>query len=681
MQVSAAVKRTYRNLVGGDPDGDGQGPRDPPEEPDSHRPAKKGRVSTDPFLPLSIATRSTSSPLYDQISHDIQPKGQRIFIPFFTTEDLLRLSECSKDLQDYRYYLLRLKLVKPYHINQQHQERITDGVLRLLAGQRSSLEYVLVEHGGRGHPLDLPAVRESVVGVGGWKVKALELPNLGQSSDEQCVSFLGMISGLEELSISHQGMRFVMRALSQGCCRSLTVLYCRGNCVSGPHSKDTESWEAFASALNQGYCRRMKVLVVSPSDWEGPEDSSDFVVVAAALQAGACPHLMKLDLSSAFLNPPGWLAVGQAIQSGHCQELKSLSVGWAALGATGLLPVIQALQDAQNGPELLEFELFRVLLTAEGATALSQLLSSGRCRSLERLSIKGVLRGGGHIAQILQGMGSGGCRELRSLDLLAGGMDEDGGRVLGEILRGGSCPKLVKLVLSGNMKLGDSGMSHVIGALEAGACPGLTRLDLAHVGMASNAANMLARMLSLGSQPLLEVLDLMGNRHPGEAAIDCIISSVLVRSRLRCLYLVEVHIGESGLGDLLRALGNNAWPLLEDLHIDYRDWTGEFLTGLSSALTQGQFSRLKGLAICCIFNKNGLHRLARAFRAKKWPFLVSLSIVTWASIDVSYNQLMSYCTMFDRSLNGKAKVKMTQILPGPNTKPAGAPNANAAGGN
>ena len=53
--------------------------------------------------PRSSTSRTTT--LYTLLKRDIEPQGRRDFIPFFRHYDLLRLSECSKDLMGYSHHL------------------------------------------------------------------------------------------------------------------------------------------------------------------------------------------------------------------------------------------------------------------------------------------------------------------------------------------------------------------------------------------------------------------------------------------------------------------------------------------------------------------------------------------------------------------------------------------------
>jgi len=90
--------------------------------------------------------------IQDLLQRDIEPRyGKRVISPFFTTSDLLSLSESSKGLQDMRLYLPRVELIDPnkeYQENggagsdQNHEnnpppgDRIKAGVGRLLASHR-----------------------------------------------------------------------------------------------------------------------------------------------------------------------------------------------------------------------------------------------------------------------------------------------------------------------------------------------------------------------------------------------------------------------------------------------------------------------------------------------------------------------------------------------------------------
>ena len=179
--------------------------------------------SNKPRDPLDTATT-----IGRLLCRDIQPQGQCIFPSFFTTNDLLRLSECCEGTIGYCLYLSRVALVNPLgdgmDIHAHHHRRVVTGVVRLLVGQRARLHVLRIPD-----PSVLP-VLVSLAELGGCEVKALEVSDKGDTvsqNDPLLGKALqrGSLRGVTELDLKASPIaRLVMYALCFRACLDLLKL-------------------------------------------------------------------------------------------------------------------------------------------------------------------------------------------------------------------------------------------------------------------------------------------------------------------------------------------------------------------------------------------------------------------------------------------------------------------------
>ena len=123
---------------------------------------------------------SSTTTLHDLLKRDIEPKGQRNFIPFFRHNDLLRLSECSKDLVGYRHHLSQIHLSNRHlscdHIFGEHGSdmEVMKGIMGLLSAHTgaggSGLDCLEIDD----HFM-LKLFRAAAVGDNRCRVKKLQL--------------------------------------------------------------------------------------------------------------------------------------------------------------------------------------------------------------------------------------------------------------------------------------------------------------------------------------------------------------------------------------------------------------------------------------------------------------------------------------------------------------------------
>ena len=167
-----------------------------------------------PGSPTSTATLCTL------LKRDIEPQGQRIFIPFFRHYDLLRLSECSKDLMRYRHHLSEILLFSPHPFI---RSKDSHGIVRLLSAQERGgygLDCLVI---GNGDEVEL--LRSAIEGCYQFRVKKLLLKS---SRGISSILLSGAMRGIENLALDGSfDWQPVFEALGQGACPRLLCLSVR----------------------------------------------------------------------------------------------------------------------------------------------------------------------------------------------------------------------------------------------------------------------------------------------------------------------------------------------------------------------------------------------------------------------------------------------------------------------
>ena len=101
----------------------------------------------------ALGSSTGTTTLYTLLKRDIEPQGQRNFIPFFRHHDLLRLSECSQDLMGYRHHLSQVLLSCPHQSRREvgdDDTAVMKGIMGLLSAQErggSGLDCLVIDGG------------------------------------------------------------------------------------------------------------------------------------------------------------------------------------------------------------------------------------------------------------------------------------------------------------------------------------------------------------------------------------------------------------------------------------------------------------------------------------------------------------------------------------------------------
>ena len=336
--------------------------------------------------------------------------------------------------------------------------------------------------------------------------------------------------------------------------------------------------EELARALGSGHCHKLRELRLTATRvLRGSQGGSGFPMVLQALQRGACPNLTKIDLGAVpFLPPQDALALAELLRSHACPQLKALVLSGAKSDEAGMVDVVEALLNG-NYPNLRHLTFgFADSNRGPAAIALARFLSSRRHSQLEKLHLIYCEYGyenGDSLGLMLEAIGAGYCRELRHLGIIgAAAMNNSHARILrSQVLAVGSCPLLEGLNIWGNRFLTYEGLAPLFAALEQGACPHLKNIDLEKVKVGATGAATLVHALTSGSLSHLQYLNLIRTKIGDEPTRNVLQALASSCPDLRKIDLSEMGASSQALAAFHEALGSNAWPGLEEINLFFYD--------------------------------------------------------------------------------------------------------------
>jgi len=432
---------------------------------------------------------------------DVEPEGgPRVILPFLTTQDRLRLSECSTWLLRYRSCLSQLKLT--HHTGGSITAELENGLIGLVA-QQSCLSSLSVCH-----QLGLRWVVQS--GGCGGSLRVLDVSCVAIKDESLGVALAqGHYPHLEELKLSCStgvtlaGLGKVMRALADGACPRLTRLQLIGGSMLGVRFIDhlsaaLQSWTI--SSLEELELHNVRIK------------SKGMRAIAEALQQGVGRYIRRLILTDCDVGNVGAVALGQALGSGSLLRLEVLDLSTNPMKDEGMLALADAIACGWC-PRLRRLELYSVAMGPSGGRALAHALSTGGSAVLEYLSIGDNDVGDEAVAEIIRAL-SGGHHQLKHLDVsLTGMLGAEGGKALATALKEGSWQDLRVLRMSQN---------NLVGVDVAGALEGVSRLeelDVDGTDLGPHGMERLAEVLENdGVCPLLVTLWVGGGEAPAASS-------------------------------------------------------------------------------------------------------------------------------------------------------------------
>jgi len=109
--------------------------------------------------------------------------------------------------------------------------------------------------------------------------------------------------------------------------------------------------------------------------------------IASALELGACPSLLTLNLSNNAFDEGVGEIVSRVMKSRQCQQLQSLGLRWAAFDCFGELEEVASALENGCCPNLKSLELGLDATSDDDMEVFARAMRSGAMRLLERLTL------------------------------------------------------------------------------------------------------------------------------------------------------------------------------------------------------------------------------------------------------------------------------------------------------
>ena len=230
----------------------------------------------------------------------------------------------------------------------------------------------------------------------------------------------------------------IMDALAAGACPHLQHMDLRGTHVMA------SGGTALARALSGGKCSSLRFLSLQ----EALLDPVGTLRILEAIKGGSCPDLRHLNLTITNMDDEHGRVLGEAFGSGACSTLEELKLsGNVSLGDRGIVHIAAALE-AGGCPILKRLEVFCAGMGSIGAAALARALASGSLRHLEDIDfIDNDALGGHAVAEVMRAVGLGACPKLLWVDAFFTDSGESTGQAVVEALRDGSWMLLENICL------------------------------------------------------------------------------------------------------------------------------------------------------------------------------------------------------------------------------------------
>lgn len=228
------------------------------------------------------------------------------------------------------------------------------------------------------------------------------------------------------------------------------------------------------------------------------------------LKGGACPQLRDLKLY--FSHQLHANALVEALDSGHLSNLRELELMHDALTysvnsyAESWGTMVASALQRRTCPELVFLCL--ELPFPQDTVALGEAMMSGACAKLEKL-IFPTCDAFQDSTFIFGALEAGACPSLKKLDATESMMSTESATALGYALRSGNCRQLQELSVTMSFITCD-----LLQAIQQGGTPNLVSLDLGYNNMDETHGRILGEAIGGGALPKLETLDIGANQSP-----------------------------------------------------------------------------------------------------------------------------------------------------------------------
>jgi len=604
----------------------------------------------------------------------------RLLLPFLTTNDLLKLSECCKTLIDYHHYLPTIAIIpQPPSTNPRASRRLLS---QLLSQQQRETEVVrihdpsavvtVLEHRRfDGRP---GKVKEPYFDIS--RLTDKHLGELGEAIEGVLVGVRDIIPPSYEWSIEHfrrmisllqragdrapslrtnhwntspdsvEGVKAIVTTTMRdhpGVFRHLEELQLSSQQIG------VDGVAQVLSYLPEGSCSHLRKLSLSSFEGGGPAPIPVIEALATALQSdymGNMEHLRVVVVSGQLQLTP----ILFALAYGSCRNLKSLMIlplhntsladrnALITAITSGAIPLLESLcmalsgsddpdsnfyvpliESFQGGGECFKIKEFDCPNRAADLEAFAHGVRSGWFPHLQVLQH-------GHSLTILQAIRDGACPDLRKINVDAGNtmaITREHAHVLGEALASKTLMKLESLRLlswPGDDEWLVEVMEGLKGGGEEAVChhKKLKRLSVFNSGLGPMGAAVLAEDITYVPLYHLEHFEISGNAAIGDDVVVLVIEALATT----CPHLQELDVSCTGMGHkagnaLHDAIGRGAWPDLTC--VSARD--NDFLDTITGGGCQRLHNLLKMGAcpkLCEIRVDSKFHPLVIAALKARW---------------------------------------------------------------
>lgn len=307
-----------------------------------------------------------------------------------------------------------------------------------------------------------------------------------------------------------------------------------------------EASRVLGHALRAGKWRNLEWLDLE----SGFSDRLGSLAFLQAIQPGALPNLVHLDLNDTHLYQEHGRVLGETMGTGALPQLEEVRLfDEEGISMDGFVAAMMTGVEAGGILRLKNLYLKYLGIGPQGGQALARALASGNLSFLEVIMLDGYkgepgspvpVPGDEAMVEVIKGLRQ--CAKIRLISLPWAGIGVGAGQVLLEALRDGWCQKLDwQLDVSDNPCLGDGvlgvGLAEVLGEEEGiKKLPLLSSLYVDGSGLTPGGAEGLLKVIAEGACPKLKMLNV-----GSQSLVKEIDEAVRDRVRARGVYMVVMQ--------------------------------------------------------------------------------------------------------------------------------------------
>jgi len=558
---------------------------------------------------------------------------QNALLSFFTTDDLLRLSECNHELEQYRSKICMLKIKhKAIPGNAPAATTTTDTLLSLLLRLRApSLQHLQVGDLQVFKVLDV--LRCKCPPRHPHREEGHECGSGGGDDDDDNDGHYYCADGEYDADGEDDSGTTVGGSSSEGGKMAFPVVLRRhgasykkiGQMMMECQAMKAEDGNECAMVVMDGFCKGAEEAKPSHGG-KGPLEKKAKRSVSVTRRPTSTyfmRELMTMEISGCQLSYMSGRRVGRALNT--CRNLRALLFSNITTcgSVSGLVPIMITLRSG-SCPALVELQLNGISggnTTAQEVWAISSVLSSGRLDGLERFGMTGSHT---PLLQVLLALRHRQWHHLRRLDLSHNSLRDPDCLLLSDWIRDGGCYALQDLRLMGTAC---RPFLPIMQALHSRSCLHLKHLALEtpwlllreEVDALANALEsfLLHHIRSLTFSCIVPMTD--------KQSIKMVTALIRGAPQLRVLKASLPSSSLAAAAAVLHGVREGVWPHLEVIDVRGISLPMMWVCSLASAITMGKLLHLRelGVRLCTV---EEAHSLIEALKSDGCPRLRQISL-------------------------------------------------------